>query len=187
MSTKKLYKVLDKNGASYNGGDMKWPLPQKQKDGTWKPGKWVPKIKDKLIPCERGYHICRADDLLYWLNETIYEAEYKGECIEDTNKLVVQQVRLLRKCENWNERSARLFACWCVRKTPHEDGRTVWDLLNDERSRNAVKTAEQFVNGKATETELAAAGAAAWAAAGAVQTKELLRVLNKERGEKQDG
>ena len=201
----KLYKILDKNGYSCNGGAAKWYLPKKQKDGSWKPGQWMQTIHGELVACENGYHLCQGEDLLSWLNETIYEAEYKGEIIESDDKVTVRQVRLLRKCENWDEQTARLFACWCVRNTPLKDGGTVWNLLRDERSRNAVKTAEEFVNGKATRAELdaagAAAGAAAWdaagaaardaawaaagdaarAAAGAMQTKELLRVLNEVR------
>jgi hypothetical protein len=56
----------------------------------------------------------------------------------------------------------RLFACDCVRYTPIGDGRTVWDLLTDERSRNAVEVAERYANGDATEDELNAARDAAW-------------------------
>jgi hypothetical protein len=73
-----------------------------------------------------------------------------------------------------DEKAMRLFACWCVRNTPLEDGRKVWDLLTDDRSRNAVAVAERFANSEATGSELHAAGAAArdaagvaWAAAGA--------------------
>lgn len=60
----------------------------------------------------------------------------------------------------------RLFACWCVRETPLADGRKVWDLLTDERSRNAVVVAERFANGEATDEERDAAWAAAGDAAG---------------------
>ena len=65
-----------------------------------------------------------------------------------------------------NDKDLRLFACACVRGTPLADGRKVWDLLTDERSREAVNVAERYAEGNATERERAAAGAAAWAAAG---------------------
>ena len=69
-----------------------------------------------------------------------------------------------------DNRILRLYACACVRGTPTSKG-TVWDLLPDERSKNAVVVAERFAEGKATEEERdaawAAAGAAAWATAGA--------------------
>jgi len=59
----------------------------------------------------------------------------------------------------------RLFACWCARNTPIADGRKTWELLTDERSKNAVLVAERFANGEVTGQELAAARAAARAAA----------------------
>ena len=67
-----------------------------------------------------------------------------------------------------DEKAMRLHACWCVRETPLVDGRKVWDLLTDERSRNAVIVSERFAVGEATHSELAAAQAAAWAARDAV-------------------
>ncbi len=63
------------------------------------------------------------------------------------------------------DRIARLFACRCVRETPLADGRKVWDLLTDERSRAAVVVAERFATGDATEEGLRAARGAAWEAA----------------------
>ena len=77
----------------------------------------------------------------------------------------------LEKIGFQNYQQLRLFACACVRKTPLADGRTVWDLLTDERSRNAVVVAELFAEGMATEEERIAASAAArdaaWDAASA--------------------
>jgi len=59
-------------------------------------------------------------------------------------------------------RVLRLLICRLVRETPLHDGRKVWDLLTDERSRNAVVVAERFANGEADQNELDAARAAAW-------------------------
>ena len=56
------------------------------------------------------------------------------------------------------------IACHIARHTPIGDGRTVWDLLTDERSRTAIETAERWAEGKATDEELSAAYAAAYAA-----------------------
>ena len=65
----------------------------------------------------------------------------------------------------FSDKDLRLIACRIVRETPLTDGRKVWDLLTDERSRNTVIAAEKFANGESTLAELEAARAAAWAAA----------------------
>ena len=64
----------------------------------------------------------------------------------------------------------RKLACRFVRETPLADGRKVWDLLTDERSRKAVEVAEAYADGKATYEELDAACAAADAACAAYAT-----------------
>lgn len=75
----------------------------------------------------------------------------------------------------WVERSGvvskqelTLLTCGIVRNTPLYDGRTVWDLLTDERSRNAIETVERWASGNATDEELQmaerGAAAVAWAA-----------------------
>ena len=58
----------------------------------------------------------------------------------------------------------RKLACRLIRETPLSDGRKVWNLLTDERSRKAVEVAELYADGKATYEELQAAYAAAYAA-----------------------
>ena len=54
-----------------------------------------------------------------------------------------------------DDRTLRLFACWCVKQEP------CWSLLSDERSRTAVEVAERYARGEATDEELAAARDAA--------------------------
>ncbi len=56
-----------------------------------------------------------------------------------------------------DERTLRLFGCWCARQ--------VWHLLTDARSRTAVEVAERYAVGEATYEELSSARDAAWDAA----------------------
>ena len=78
----------------------------------------------------------------------------------------------LKALDLLTDRERRLIACRCVRETPLSDGRRVWDLLTEERSRQAVAVAERYAVGDATEEQLAdawnaarVAAYAAWAAA----------------------
>ena len=149
--TGKLFKVLD-NMKSCHGGTH-----------TWKAGEWV-RVEGELIPCQRGIHLCREQDLIEWLGPEIWAAEYRGdEFIIAENKVVVREARITTKYENWNETTARLIACDFAEKVVHLCG-------DDPRPAEAIRVARLFANGQATKNELAAAWnaarAAAWAAAG---------------------
>lgn len=113
----------------------------KQHDACESAIKWASQYPDLATAWDN----CQRADWMIWLH----------------NKKIIQI----------SDRDLRLFACDCVRHTPIGGGRTAWDLLTDERSRNAVEVAERYANGEATDDELIAAEkaarAAAWAAAGA--------------------
>ncbi len=151
----KLYKLLDAKGRPCNGGKGQWFLPKGNR-----PGKWMPFIEN-LIPCQSGYHLCRQKDLLGWLNETIWVAEARGGRVLCDNKVVVRQARLVKKLD-WNDQTARLFACDCARRVLH-----IYEKQHpkDSRPRKCIDVAEQFARGNANRSDLAAARAAAWAAA----------------------
>ena len=68
-------------------------------------------------------------------------------------------------------REWRLYAVWCARRVQH--------LMTDQRSIAAIEVVQRFADGEATDDELAAARAAAWAAAEAAQTAGFLRILTE--------
>ena len=147
----KYYKVLDKKHRSCNGGC-----------GKWKPKKWMLEIKEELEPCSVGYHLCRKKDLVGWLNAEIWIAEGRGKKIVCDDKVVFQQARVIKKLNNWNDKTARLFACDCAEHVLH-----IFEnqYSGDKRPRNAIDMARKYANGKATKKKLAAAWDAAWVAA----------------------
>jgi hypothetical protein len=156
-----VYKTLtEEHRGPYSGFDFTEYLP-----GGEHAGEWLPEV-DQLELCESGYHVTDAAHLLRWLDAEIWEVETSGESLAGDDKSVHQSVRFVRRLEAWNDKTARLFACWCVRQ--------VWHLLTDERSKKAVEVAEKYANGEAGTDELnaawTAARAAAWAAAWAAWT-----------------
>lgn len=158
----KYYKVLKADGSCANGGSGEWFLPTKKKDGTYKPGKWMPRVKGKLEPCMNGYHICRPQDLAHWLDEAIFEVEYKGRIVKDNDKCVVREARLLRRIETWDEKSARLFAADCAEKVLPTYEKY---FPNNDAPRKAIQVARDYANGKINKNQLDAASAAASAVA----------------------
>jgi len=147
------YKFLtSEHKGEYSDYDYSEYLPKENESGAWLP------TVETLSICESGYHCFEPKDILSWINAELWEVEVGGDVLKGDKKLCAQQIRFIRKIEAWNEKTARLFACWCVRQ--------IWHLLADERSKNAVIVAEKYANGEATESELAAARAAARAAAG---------------------
>jgi len=155
----KYYKFLtEDNRGGYSGLDYTPYLP---KNG--KPGKWLPKIPaDELVECDRGYHACKSDQLLSWLNVRLYEVKLGGKIIDGENKSLAQRIRFVRKIDTWNDKTARLYACWCAEQALPIYER---DYPDDRRPREAIEVAARYASGIATAEELAAAGAAAGAAA----------------------
>ena len=160
----KYYKVLKADGSCANGGSGEWFLPTKKKDGTWELGKWMPRVKGKLEPCMNGYHICRPQDLAHWLDEAIFEVEYKGRIVKDNDKCVVREARLLRRIETWDEKSARLFAADCAERVLPIFEK---EYPDEDAPRKAIQAARDYANGKINKKQLAAASDAARTAASA--------------------
>ena len=155
-----LFKIL-RDGQSCNGGTGDWYSPKGKR-----PGKWMPKI-NKLIPCKSGYHLCRKEDLIHWLDQEIYESEYKGDIIIQQDKVVVSQARLIKKLK-WDDKTARIFAIKCAKRVLK-----YWEkeFPQDRRPHEAIKKASLFVLDKTSKEALfvawSAAADAVWSAADA--------------------
>jgi len=152
----KYYKFLtEDNKGSNSGFDFTEYLP------TDKPGKWLPKIDD-IVMCQSGYHACKKADVFEWINAQMYVVEFRGKKLKGDNKDCAQEMRFVRRVENYNDKILRLFACWCA-----EEVLPIYEKKypNDNRPRNAIEVAKRYANGKATKDELAAARTAAWTAA----------------------
>ena len=142
---------------STNGGYAEWHRPH----GRNRPGKWMPKITD-LEPCVRGYHVCdNHTDMLSWLGPDIWVCEWRGLSVRSSSKRVVEQARLIRHVDAWNEQSARLFAADCA-----EHVLPFWEArFDDDKPALAIAAARAYARGEIGLAELDAAGAATRAAA----------------------
>jgi hypothetical protein len=150
MTAPTLYKFTNADGSSAHGGHGKWHL------GRWR------SVSGPLVPCRRGLHLCREQNLMLWLAPALWEAEADGEVIEAADKVVARRARIVRRVEAWNDRTARLFAADCAE---HLLPLFEADFPTDDRPRKAIETARRFADGKASREEMAAAQAAAGAAA----------------------
>lgn len=73
-----------------------------------------------------------------------------------------------------DEKACRLYMVWCARNTPLQDGRTTLSLLTDPRSVEALRVAEEFAHGRATDSARSAAESAAESA----QANQFRRIVN---------
>ena len=114
-----------------------------------------------IIICKRGMHASRTvhDALGFAQGSQLCRVRVWGDVQEQNDKIVGRYREVLAIRDVASE--LRLWGCWCVRNTPITGGKTVWDLLTDARSRNAIEVAERFARNEATREELGAAWDAA--------------------------
>ena len=143
-------------------------------------------VTGRVALCERGLHgSVRAIHALNYAPYNTVQVErvrLSGTIVADTDKHVATERTYLAVANC--ERLFHEFACWCaerVLKAERKAGREP-----DPRSWAAIWVKRQWLQGKATDEELAAARAAAGDAAGAAwdaardaQNKKLEAMLNK--------
>ena len=156
MADTTYYKVLFEDGSVYHGGRGKWHLPKGKCSGKWM------HVDGEIIPCEKGLHLCRKQDLVHWIGPVIFVAEPKGEITTCTTKVVVADARLLRRLDTWNETTARLFAADCAKEAVRRCRKAGIEI--DPRTTECIRVVYRFARGQATEVELSAAWSAAWPA-----------------------
>lgn len=138
----KLYKVLAVGRKSCHGGRM-----------VWEPFHWY-EISGDLIPCQNGFHLCRPEDLLDWLQEEIWKGQVQRGWVYGDGKIVAEKARITWQCLGWNNRTARLFAADCVQNVAH--------LCTLRSVQRYIETTRRFAEGAVSYDDLLAARDAAW-------------------------
>jgi hypothetical protein len=118
--------------------------------------------------CRRGLHASRnpLDALSYRDSPIFVRVELSGEIQEANDKLCATSRKHLWAVDA--TKILHIFACRCAEQAMTDCA------LTDERSWNAVRVKRAWIDGKATDADLAAASAAAsaaaWAAASAAES-----------------
>lgn len=97
------FKFLSEGGRGIFS-DFRWPLPW---NGT--PGSWVT-AGLPLEPCVNGIHVCREDDLPYWIDDELWVIELRGEVTTHDRMIVAEEGRLVTMIADWNRETAMSFA-----------------------------------------------------------------------------
>jgi hypothetical protein len=123
-------------------------------------GKWY-RVEGEIKLCQRGLHgsVRLIDALQYAPGGVLRRTEHRGTVVKGDDKLCSSERRAVWQIDA--TRVLHLFACHVA-----EDALKA-AKVTDERSWNAIKAKRLWLDGKATNDELDAAGAAAWDAAGA--------------------
>jgi hypothetical protein len=153
------FKFFNAGMQATHGKSGGWPLPNEAGDN------WTRGYKT-IIPCKRGWHYCTVDHLSSWISPELWlcEPHPNAKVIVSGNKIVASQARLVRRVEEWNARTLRLFAADCAEHVlPHFATR----YPNDDRPRKAIEAARQYANGEIGHAIANAAASAASAAADA--------------------
>ena len=102
------YKFLAR-GATGPFSGYRWPVPS----GPDSPGGWAD-VSVHLDPCRAGLHLCRVEDLPFWLNEELYTVEVEGPVVEHESFVLAHRARLTRRVDAWGRESAHRFSCDCA-------------------------------------------------------------------------
>ncbi len=127
------------------------------------PAGGVEHYSGKLALCRSGLHAsARALNALSYAPDgrlRVRRVRLTGEVAFDRDKGVASERHILAELsEDETERALHEFMLWCAEQ--------VRQLMVDERSRHALDVKRRWLDGEATEEELAAAMDAAWDAVG---------------------
>ncbi|MBF0628956.1 MAG: hypothetical protein HQL91_12130 [Magnetococcales bacterium] len=132
MSEQIYYKVLGPEGLCCHGGVGQWKLD----------GSWMLPVYGRLAPCVRGYHLCRAEDLVEWIGPVIWTAEGRGLSFLSPQYHIFQEARVIQCLDRWTPAMARGFAVVCAERVLPMIAAV---LPGDRRVTDALELAREWI------------------------------------------
>jgi hypothetical protein len=90
-----------------------WPVPARAGEAG-EHGAWRELGDGPLVPCRRGLHACRVEQMGYWLADELWQVELGEEWIETRHSLVARRLRLVRRIDAWQGAAGRAFGEACA-------------------------------------------------------------------------
>jgi hypothetical protein len=139
-------------------------------DCTWKVGKWQKPIKGVDI-CNKGYHASKLiiDAMRYVDCEVIAEVEYKGEIVEQDDKLVAENIKIIRAWY-WTKKDSMKASIYFVKQAMKYVDKKKFPDVHDA-CKGSIKAIEMMLNA-VTDKQIEAAESAAWSAESAARSAE---------------
>jgi hypothetical protein len=152
-----LFKFLGVDGRPVYGGTGTWELPE---NGA--PGAWMPEVVGDLSLYSVGYHLLRRSDLVYWVAEKLYVAEYRGDIVPGAYCVVCSEARLVSEVTTWNTSTSHMFAADCAERVLS----LYTDIYpGDARPEAAIAASRAFAAQSISSVQLFQAKSNAWLAA----------------------
>jgi hypothetical protein len=147
----------------------------KSKNGNfkWELGIWQEERSKDIKLCEYGLHACKTpyQSLKYIYGNRWFQVEARGKIIYDNKnsepKFVASEMRLVKELPT--KKIVVEFACWCARQCLKNYQK---EFPNDKRPEEAIKAAEDYMDGKIDLKELNDKKSAAWSARSAAESAE---------------
>jgi len=133
------FKFLSEGGRGIFS-DFSWPLPW---NGT--PGSWVT-AGLPLEPCVKGIHVCREEDLPYWIDDELWVIELRGELATHGRMIVAEEGRLVTKIDGWNREAATTFAETCALRARTAAVETLRSAGKNDDASSRVRTSAVTVH-----------------------------------------
>ena len=104
------YKFLGAGGVGPFSG-FTWPLPARGE-----PGGWVAPSSDAPPPFRDAVSACSAEQLAYWVNAELWEAELVDPVSVAERVVSASRGRLVRRIDSWDPKIAEEYLAVCLER-----------------------------------------------------------------------